>query len=94
MSLDAKVEAEALRRLQVHLDHVSLATLLQTFLDSNANLAFPKTAFWRNAQFQNAQLCHRPPPERNNLAASLNTLTQTTQKWFIQQFFQHSKQKQ
>ena len=72
---DAKVEAEALRRLQVHLDHVSLATLMQTFLDSNANLAFPKTAFWRNAQFQNAQLCHRPPPERNNLAASLNTLT-------------------
>ena len=69
-------EARALRSLQLHLPHTTLAAYVQNFLDPNANLPCPKHLYWRQVALQYVPDCNHPPPQRHNLASAIHHMTQ------------------
>ena len=72
---DTLPEARALRSLQRHLHHSSLAAHVQNLLNPNANLAHPKHLYWRQIAQQYVIESNHPPPQRHNLASAIQQLT-------------------
>ena len=83
---DTLPEARALRSLQRHLHHSTLAAHVQNLLNPNANLPCPKHLYWRQVALQYVHDCNHPPPQRHNLASAIHQMTQCMSRLTQQPF--------